>query len=70
MKSPMESKLVTLMDHISFTEAFAEFLGFLVSEEAKAPTIYQDSTSVILLVMKGGGVVQTKHLHVRMNLCQ
>jgi hypothetical protein len=69
-KSPTESKLVTLTDHIGFTEAFAEFFGFIVGEEAKAPTIYQDSTSVILLVMKGGGVVRTKNLHVRMTLCR
>ncbi len=69
-KSPTESELVALMDHISFVEAFAEFLGFIVGEEAKAPTIYQDSTSVISLVTKGGGVIQTKHLRVRMNLCR
>ncbi len=69
-KSPMESKLVALTDHIGFAEAFAEFFGFIVGKEAKAPTIYQDSTSVISLVTKGGGVVRTKHLRVRMNLCQ
>ncbi len=70
MKLPMESKLVTLMDHISFAEAFTELFGFIVGEEAKAPTIYQDSTSVISLVIKGGGVIRTKHLHAQMNLCQ
>jgi hypothetical protein len=59
-----------LTDHIGFAEAFAEFFGFIVGEEAKAPTIYQDSTSVISLVTKGGGVVRTKHLRVRMNLCR
>jgi len=32
--------------------------------------IYQDSTSVIALVTRGGGVVRTKHLRVRMNLCK
>jgi hypothetical protein len=32
--------------------------------------IYQDSTSVISLVMKGGGIVHTKHLCIRMNLCR
>ena len=70
MKSPTESELVALTDHIGFVEAFTEFFGFIVGEEAKAPTIYQDSTSVILLVTKGGGVVWTKHLRVRMNLCR
>jgi hypothetical protein len=63
-KSPTESKLVALTDHISFAEAFPEFFGFIVDEEAKAPTIYQDSTSVISLTMKGGGVIWTKHLCV------
>ncbi len=46
------------------------FFRFIVGEEAKAPTIYQDSTSVISLVTKGGGVVRTKYLRVRMNLCR
>ena len=32
--------------------------------------IFQDSTSVISLVTKGGGIVRTKHLRVRMNLCK
>ncbi len=32
--------------------------------------MYQDSTSVISLVTKGGGVVRMKHLRVRMNLCK
>jgi hypothetical protein len=34
------------------------------------PLIYQDSTSVIFLVTKGSGMVRTKHLRVRMNLCR
>ena len=34
------------------------------------PVIFQDSTSVISLVMKDGGIVRTKHLHVCMNLCK
>jgi hypothetical protein len=70
MKSPTESKLVALTDHISFAEAFAEFLGFIIGEEVRAPTIYQDSTFVILLVTKGGGVIRTKHQRVRMTLCR
>ena len=32
------------------------------------PIIYQDSTSVISLITKGGGITQTKHLRARMNL--
>ncbi len=69
-KSPTESEPVMLMDNISFVEAFEDFFGFIVSEEAKAPMIYQNSTSVISLVMKGGCVIQTKHMCVRMNLCR
>jgi hypothetical protein len=38
--------------------------------EKKCPLFFQDSTSVISLVTKGGGVVRTKHLRVRMNLCK
>jgi len=34
------------------------------------PLIFQDSTSLISLVTKGGGVVRTKHLRVRMHLCK
>ena len=34
------------------------------------PIIFQDSTSVISLVTRGGGVVRTKHLRVRMHLCK
>ena len=45
-KSPTESKLIAITDHIGFAETFAEFFGFIVGEEAEAPTIYQDSTSV------------------------
>jgi hypothetical protein len=67
-KSPTESELVALTDNIRFIELFAEFFAFLVNEDIKAPTIYQDSTSVILLITQGGGAMRTKHLCVRMNL--
>ncbi len=36
----------------------------------EAPTTYQDSTSVISFVTKGGGVVRTKHLQVGINLAK
>jgi hypothetical protein len=39
-KLPTESELVTLTDYVSFVEAFVEFFGFIVGEEAKTPTIY------------------------------
>ncbi len=32
------------------------------------PTIYLDSTAVISLVMKGGGITRTKHLRARTSL--
>ena len=70
-KSPTESELVTLTDNIGFIELFEEFFNFIINREEKIPPlIYQDSTSVISLVMKGGGIVRTKHLRVRMNLCK
>ncbi len=69
-KSPTESELVGLMDNVSFIELFEEFFCFITHTEKQFHLIYQDSTSVILLVTKGGGVVCTKHLRVRMNLCK
>lgn len=35
-KLPTESKLVTLIDHISFAEALVDVSGFIASEETKA----------------------------------
>ncbi len=67
-KSPTESELVALSDNLGFIELFEEFLAFVENCGKKMPTIYQDSTSVISLVTKGGGVIRTKHLRVRMNL--
>ncbi len=56
-KSPTESELVALMDNVSFIELFEEFFRFITNTEKKSPMIYQDSTSVLSLVPKGGGVV-------------
>ena len=69
-KSPTESELVALTDYISLVESFAEFFGFIINTPVRIPVVYQDSTSVISLVTKGGGIVRTKHLRVRMNLCK
>jgi hypothetical protein len=41
-----------------------------MNAEKKCPLIFQDSTSVISLLTKGGGVVRMKHLRVCMNLCK
>ncbi len=70
-KSPTESKLVALMDDIRFIEVFEDFFSFIINREKKIPPlIFQDSTLSISLVMKCGGIVQTKHDRVRMNLCK
>ena len=69
-KSPTESELVALTDYIGLVELFAEFIGFVTNSSVQVPVIYQDSTSVVTLVTKGGGIVRTKHLRVRMNLCK
>ena len=69
-KSPTESELVALTDYIGLVELFAEFVAFITNSPVQIPVIYQDSTSVITLVTKGGGIVRTKHLRVRMNLCK
>jgi len=69
-KSPTESELVALTDYIGLVESFAEFVAFITNSPVQIPVIFQDSTSVISLVTKGGGIVRTKHLRVRMHLCK
>ncbi len=59
---------MALSDNLGFVELFEEFLTFVENHAKQMPTIYQDSTSAISLVAKGGDVVRTKHLRVRMNL--
>jgi hypothetical protein len=50
-KSSTESELVALTDNLGFVELF-EFFSFTVNWEKKMPPlIYQDSTSVISLVI-------------------
>ncbi len=44
-----------------------EFITFVENRGKQMSTIYQDNTSVISLVTKGGGVIRIKHLRVRMN---
>ena len=69
-KSPTDSELVGLTNHISFVELFGEFLAFITNAKFVPPVIYQDCTAVIALVTECGGVVRTKHLRVRMELCR
>jgi len=67
-KSPTEAELVGFSDSLSFVEILAEFLAFVIDQKTRPPVIYQDNTSVISLVTKGGGINRTKHLRARMNL--
>jgi len=67
-KSPTEAELVGLTDNLGLVELFHEFLSFLFGEPIPLPIIYQDSTSVISLVTRGGGVTRTKHMRARVNL--
>ena len=69
-KSPTDSELVALTDNIGFVELFQEFLAFILNKQLELPIIYQDSTSVISLVKEAGGIVRTKHLRVRTELCR
>jgi hypothetical protein len=63
-----EAELIALSDNVSLVELFHEFLGFVLNQRIRMPTVYQDNTSVISLVTIGGGVVRTKHLRARMGL--
>jgi hypothetical protein len=67
-KSPTESELVALLDYVGFIKLFHEFISSIIMENLPIPIVYQDSTSVITLVTKGGGVTRTRHLCNRMHL--
>jgi hypothetical protein len=67
-RSPTEAELIALSDNVGLVELFHEFLGFVLSCTVDVPIVYQDNTSVISLVMIGGGVTRTKHLRARMCL--
>eukprot|EP00590_Aulacoseira_subarctica_P002999 CAMPEP_0172416062 /NCGR_PEP_ID=MMETSP1064-20121228/2499_1 /TAXON_ID=202472 /ORGANISM="Aulacoseira subarctica , Strain CCAP 1002/5" /LENGTH=671 /DNA_ID=CAMNT_0013153423 /DNA_START=324 /DNA_END=2338 /DNA_ORIENTATION=+ len=69
-KSPTDSELVALSDNIHFVELFNEFMAFITNTNLEKPLIYEDCKAVISLVTEGGGVVRTKHLRVRMELCK
>ena len=69
-KSPTDSELTGLTDHISFVELFGEFVALITNTKVVPPVIYQDCTAVIALVTECGGAVRIKHLRVRMELCR
>jgi hypothetical protein len=67
-KSPTEAELIALTDNLGLLELFRELVSFLIMSQVPMPIVYQDCTTVITLVTKGGGITRTKHLRVRMNL--
>ncbi len=69
-KSPTEAELIALTDNLGLIKLFREFLEFLTQSPVPMPTIYQDCSAVVSLVMKGGGKTRTKHLRPRMNLAK
>ena len=53
---------------MGLVELVHEFVEFVTKKSVPTPIIYQDSTSVISLITKGGGITRTKHLRARMHL--
>jgi hypothetical protein len=62
--------LVALTDSVGFVELFEEFFCFVLNIQPRVPIFYQDSTSVISFITKGGWLVRTKHFHVRIHLAE
>ncbi len=69
-KSPTEAELIALTNNLGLIELFREFLEFVTQRSVPMPTIYQDCSAVVSLVMKRGGKTRTKHLRARMNLAK
>jgi hypothetical protein len=59
---------VGLTDNIGLVELVHEFVEFVTMQSVTTPIIYQDSTSVISLITKGGGITRTKHMRARMHI--
>ncbi len=51
-KSPTECELVALTDNIGLVELFEELITFLVNDKIVTPKIYQDSSSVVSLMVE------------------
>ena len=64
--SRTESELGGLTDNLGLVGLFYEFVCFLPGRRIGIPIVYQDSTSVISLITRGGGIMRTKHLRARM----
>jgi len=69
-KSPTEAELVGLMDNLGLVEFFHEFISFLFGTQIPTPIVFQDCTSVISLVTRGGGITHTKLMRARVKLCK
>jgi hypothetical protein len=67
-KDSTEAELVALSDLITEIERCDEFMRNQGMKEIDIPVIFQDNTSTISLVTKGGGKQRTKHLRVRQQL--
>jgi hypothetical protein len=67
-KSPTEAELVALSNNVGFVELFHELVSFILNCKIGIPMVYQDNTSVILLVTVGGGIMRTNHMRIRMYL--
>jgi hypothetical protein len=67
-KSALEAEMIALMDNLGLIELFQEFVKFVMKKKARIPVVYQDCNAVVMLIMKGGGKLHTKHLRARMHL--
>ena len=67
-KSPTKAELVGFLENLGVVELVEDLTCFITNRQELVPVIYQDSTSVISLITKGGGIARTKHLRARMNL--
>jgi hypothetical protein len=67
-KDSTEAELVALSDLITAVEKCDEFMRSQGMCDMDLPVVFQDNTSTISLVTKGGGKPRTKHMRVRQQL--
>jgi hypothetical protein len=67
-KDSTEAELVALSDLITAVEKCEEFMVSQGMCDMELPVVFQDNTSTISLVTKGGGKPRTKHMRVRQQL--
>jgi hypothetical protein len=61
-------ELVALLDNLGLVELFAACLSLVTDRNEIKPLIYQESTSVITMLNKGGVVTRTKHMRTQLHL--